>query len=667
MTQQLRAAAAVGAAAALLVIGLPLMILLALDPASASSCGGTPTGPGPSSVPGIPQNLLPIFEGASQQVRPRLRRLGLPRRAQLRRVDVRHQRRARHRRALRIQLGRRGRPDADRDRRPRHRQLGHDRLRDPRRACPAGRSHRASTTRPTPSTAPPRCSRSGGRPATGRRRSWRGTTTRPRSPRSPSSSRNTRKPPRAKRAGTPVTSTPAAPVPAGGQGCVPVIGPATPGAVARVLPNGLAEIPQGAPAAVQEMIAAGNQIIGYPYSYAGGHSPASMRVPPGPSADPGQQENGGPGYDCSSAVSFVLWGGGLGQSLLGGQVPDSWTLMGAGAPGARPVGDDLRRHLRRAGPHVHRGRRDRARHRARLTHQPAGHRAPLAARLRDRLRALQRLLRHPPPPRPMTRPRALLIVLACLLALAGCGGSHTTTPTAAPRAPATPSDTTPRGENAAALFAAAYVRFLDGRRSKQRCLTRRSGVRALAGQAGPIPAARRQGTLVISELRPATGAKGSYLLAARDDAHTFYAQITVAERRRPMAGRGSSRRPTSCRYSRPRARPPPAPPPGSAARRGRRPAVPARLPAVAVRARAAPRDHMTPPAGCSRISRRIRRESRRPCSRCAPKVAAIAMQRHGRGWQALPNINDGNETYELVLTLTQTRGRWLVSTVGSTR
>ena len=55
-----------------------------------------------------------------------------------------------------------------------------------------------------------------------------------------------------------------------------------PGAVATILPNGLAAIPQGAPPAVQEMIAAGNQIIHYPYSYGGGHSPASMRVPPGP-------------------------------------------------------------------------------------------------------------------------------------------------------------------------------------------------------------------------------------------------------------------------------------------------------------------------------------------------------------------------------------------------
>ena len=123
-------------------------------------------------------------------------------------------------------------------------------------------------------------------------------------------------------------------MPAGGQGCVPVSGPTVPGAVAHILPNGLATIPQGAPPAVQEMIAAGNQIIDYPYSYAGGHTPASMRVPPGPNADPGEQENGGPGYDCSSSVSFLLWGAGLGGTLLDGQVPSSWTLEDVGLAGA---------------------------------------------------------------------------------------------------------------------------------------------------------------------------------------------------------------------------------------------------------------------------------------------------------------------------------------------
>src|SRR6201997_3692186 len=65
---QLRSVGAATALAAVLVLGVPLMILLMLDPASASGCGsGTSTGPGPASVPGIPQNLLPIFEGASQQ------------------------------------------------------------------------------------------------------------------------------------------------------------------------------------------------------------------------------------------------------------------------------------------------------------------------------------------------------------------------------------------------------------------------------------------------------------------------------------------------------------------------------------------------------------------------------------------------------------------------
>ncbi len=133
--------------------------------------------------------------------------------------------------------------------------------------------------------------------------------------------------------GAPAATT--TPVPAGGfSGCVPVSGPTTPGAVAKILPNGLAEIPQQAPPAVQEMIAAGNQIIHYPYGWGGGHAPVSMKVPPGPDADPGSQENGGPGYDCSSSVSFVLWGAGLGQSLLAGQVPTSWTLENVGVQGA---------------------------------------------------------------------------------------------------------------------------------------------------------------------------------------------------------------------------------------------------------------------------------------------------------------------------------------------
>ena len=55
------------AAAVVVVLGIPLMILLALDPGSSQACGAAPAGPGPATVAGIPTQLLPIFEGAAQQ------------------------------------------------------------------------------------------------------------------------------------------------------------------------------------------------------------------------------------------------------------------------------------------------------------------------------------------------------------------------------------------------------------------------------------------------------------------------------------------------------------------------------------------------------------------------------------------------------------------------
>jgi cell wall-associated NlpC family hydrolase len=66
-----------------------------------------------------------------------------------------------------------------------------------------------------------------------------------------------------------------------------------PGSLARYV-DGLAAAPMSAPVAVQEVIWAGNQIIGLPYIYGGGH--ASFQSP---------------GYDCSGTVSFALHGGSL--------------------------------------------------------------------------------------------------------------------------------------------------------------------------------------------------------------------------------------------------------------------------------------------------------------------------------------------------------------------
>ena len=109
-----------------------------------------------------------------------------------------------------------------------------------------------------------------------------------------------------------------------------------PGTRARILPSGDAAAPADAPAAVQAMIAAGNRIDRFAYSYGGAHGDPAQTMTqsnPNPGAVPGAEENGGPGYDCSSATSYVLWGGGLGQSLLSGSVDDSTGLESVGVPG----------------------------------------------------------------------------------------------------------------------------------------------------------------------------------------------------------------------------------------------------------------------------------------------------------------------------------------------
>jgi hypothetical protein len=85
------------------------------------------------------------------------------------------------------------------------------------------------------------------------------------------------------------------------------------GAVTKATINsdGTANSPTGAPAAVQKMISAANQIIDKPYIYAGGH---------------GRWIDNG--YDCSGSVSFALHGAGLLSSP-----EDSTQLESYGAPG----------------------------------------------------------------------------------------------------------------------------------------------------------------------------------------------------------------------------------------------------------------------------------------------------------------------------------------------
>jgi len=83
-----------------------------------------------------------------------------------------------------------------------------------------------------------------------------------------------------------------------------------PGTVARYV-DGLAAAPMSVPAAVQEIIWAGNELIGLPYIYGGGHGSFIS-----------------PGYDCSGTVSFALHGADLIPAPM-----DSSEFMGWGEHG----------------------------------------------------------------------------------------------------------------------------------------------------------------------------------------------------------------------------------------------------------------------------------------------------------------------------------------------
>jgi hypothetical protein len=264
----------------------------------------------------------------------------------------------------------------------------------------------------------------------------------------------------------------------------------------------------------------------------------------------------------------------------------------------------------------------------------------------------------------MTRPRLLLafITVASVVAIAGCGsGGHAVTSGATRRA----STSTSAEHVAGALFAAAYVRFLDGAGAAAALPDATMSVRVVAAQAGRVPAARRRGTLVLTQLRAVEGQPGSYVLAAGDAAHTFYATIAVS---RPH-GRWLVSGLTPPDFVQALALPgPPAPPPpagSKAPERAARVFLDGYLPWLygqgSLRA--------IHGATANLVVGLQRRPPRVPLTvrSLHPKLVALALQHHRAGWQALPNITDGRESYELVLTITQTRGRWLISGVSNPR
>jgi cell wall-associated NlpC family hydrolase len=85
-----------------------------------------------------------------------------------------------------------------------------------------------------------------------------------------------------------------------------------PGSLARYV-GGFAAAPMSAPAAVQEVIWAGNQIVGLPYVFGGGHASFESS-----------------GYDCSGTVSYALHGASLLATPADSSELESWGSHGIG-------------------------------------------------------------------------------------------------------------------------------------------------------------------------------------------------------------------------------------------------------------------------------------------------------------------------------------------------
>ena len=92
--------------------------------------------------------------------------------------------------------------------------------------------------------------------------------------------------------------------------------PLTAGTQTKILPSGLAAAGEEAPPQVKAMVAAGNRLFGTSYLYGGAHGTPLSELQPA--------------YDCSSAVSYVLYAAGaLGRSYA----EDSTELESYGEPG----------------------------------------------------------------------------------------------------------------------------------------------------------------------------------------------------------------------------------------------------------------------------------------------------------------------------------------------
>jgi hypothetical protein len=271
----------------------------------------------------------------------------------------------------------------------------------------------------------------------------------------------------------------------------------------------------------------------------------------------------------------------------------------------------------------------------------------------------------------MRRPTLLAVAIAGVLA--GCGSSNHTSSSDSPVASTRSSSTSatasatransrtaasPSPLQVARTFTVAYVHYLDASLPALALPDATARVRAQPGQL--MPGGARRGRLAVQSVAQVPGGS-TFITQLADRAHRFTVQLTVAS----VSGRGlvvGVMPPDFDSLVGPPTRALPQPAgstaPATTARRFLRGYLPwlyGRGPVTAIAAA----------TGAVLAALKAHPPNIPPSMHgLDPRLAALGMQRHGGAWKALANVTDGRETYELILTLKQTRRRWFASAVG---
>lgn len=273
-------------------------------------------------------------------------------------------------------------------------------------------------------------------------------------------------------------------------------------------------------------------------------------------------------------------------------------------------------------------------------------------------------------------PRRLLALAASVAAIlaSGCGSSTISQPgasgsgataaasgTTAARSPSSAAaarrSSRVTAAAVAAAFAGAYARYLDGLLPAAALPSSTPTARA---QAGPvIPPDGRAGALSVQPLEPLAGGQ-TFAVQLRDRAHTFAVQLTVGWVRSRWLIVGLQA-PDLDSILHTQNRPIPQPSGSAAAAGAARAFMGGYLPWLYGQGRVS----QVHDATAALLGQLKAHPPNIPPSLQGlhPRLAALGMERHAPGWQALANVTDGRQTYDLTLTVVSDHGRWLVSDV----